>query len=107
MARSHPFVWAMLRKHTPADLVADRPHALGARAQVIGDDHATAVELDAGSLRAQALGVRRAADGEEHLVCVHGSTFAASRESDLQPSANLGDLGHLAVGVDLATQAGQ
>src|SRR5260370_1384745 len=74
---------------------------------MVVDDHAAAVELHAGGFGAQAFGVGRAADGEQHLVGVDSATLGSGREADLQPSANPGDLGDLAVGVDRGAKTGQ
>jgi len=95
-------------EHDAADHVPDRPHALDGAPQVIVDDDAASLELDAGSLRAKALCVRRATDREQHLVGVDGpAALAAAREPHLQRAAHLRDLGDLAARVDLATQAGE
>src|SRR5229473_475461 len=46
------FAQADVREHDAADHVPDGPHALSAGTQVIVDDHAAALELNAGRLRA-------------------------------------------------------
>ena len=64
-------------EHDAADHVADRPDALRARAEVLVDHDAAALELDTGLLGLQSLRVGHAADGEQHLVGVERATFAA------------------------------
>ena len=100
--RAHPFVRRDVREHDAADHVTDRPHAVRGRMQVLVDDDASAVELDAGFFRVETLRVGHAPDREQHLVGIHSATLGAGREAHLQRAVLLDDLGDLAVGVDLA-----
>src|SRR5260370_9549002 len=89
--RAYTFIRGDVGEHDAADHVADRPHALSARAQVIVHDNAATLELDAGRLGAEAFGVSRAAHCEQHLVSADRTTLRAGREADLQAAICPGD----------------
>ena len=105
--RAHAFVGGDVGEHDPADHVADRPHAIRARAQVVIHHDPAAVQLDAGLLRVEPLRVGSAADRKQDLVRVDRAALAAGREAHLQSAVAFDDLGDLAVGVDLATDFAQ
>ena len=89
---AHALVGRDVREHDAADDVADSPHAVGVGVEVLVDDEPPPLELHAGLLRAEALGVGRAADRQQHLVRVDGAALAAGREPHLQRATVLRNL---------------
>ena len=63
--------------------LADRPHAGRGRLQALVDlDVAAVGDLDAGHLQPQALGMRRAACGDQHMTALQGLLRAMVLEGD-------------------------
>src|SRR5207244_9029437 len=82
---AHTFVRRNVGEHDAADQIADGPHAAGGGAQMLVDHHAPALELHTCFLGAQPLGVRCAADREQHLVGVDGTTLGPGAPPPPQP----------------------
>ena len=75
--RAHTFVRRDVGEHDAADHVADRPHAIRRRVQVVIHHDAAALELHAGLLGLKPLGIGHAANRQQHLVGIHRAALAA------------------------------
>ena len=78
LGHRHPLVFRFMSQHRPGDNVADRPDAGDVcRVIMICDDAAALVELDAKLLEAEPVGVRHAADSDQHHIGLDGFRRAA------------------------------
>src|ERR1700680_503912 len=79
LGRGNTFVLGLVSEHRPRDHIADGEDARHAGAEMPVDlDAALLVKRDTRFLKAEAFGVRHAADGHEHHVGFHGLALAAA-----------------------------
>ena len=92
-------------EHDAADHIADGPYACRARVQLRIHNDTPTLQLDAGLLGTEPLGIRGTTDGEQDLVGIDRAAFATFGEPHLEGAFELRDFGHLAVGVHRAAEA--
>lgn len=85
LRNGHAFILGLVREHRARDDVADGINALEAGGEMRIDLHTTTgIERDAGFLQTQAIGVRHAADADEHDVGFDGLGRTARSRFDFR-----------------------